>query len=416
MLTFLGIVLWMGLDKKPKLRNYWSKKNIYSSSLSKCMSRNRFEAILTYLHVSNNEIVPTDSNDRLIKIRPLISALNVKFQEAMNPFEDICIDETMVPFRGRVKFRQYVPSKRHRYGIKLYKLCLIGGYTWNVKVCAGKEHIPRGQSASSKTVMELVEPLLGEGRTLCTDNFYTSVQLAHELNENETHLVGTLRKKRKLNSKNVEKKALNKGEMIVKESNTGVIIGKWKDKREVMFLTTKEIPVMTESTNKTNKRGTTTNKPSTVLTYNQAKSFIDVSDQLASYGTSVRRGVKWYRKLMFELLTNTSVVNAHSVYKSTVLSPKDIVTFREELVTYLLETRQKPTMEHENLTRTDHKLTSLENQPRGRCSSCYEKLKSWEGRIQASKRTPQVRMKCTGCPQKFMCMDCFFTKHRCSKK
>lgn len=54
-----------------------------------------------------------------------------------------------------------------------------------------------------------------------------------------------------------------------------------------------------------------------------------VSDQLASYGTSVLRGLEWYRKVMFELLTNTAVVNAHAIFKSIILSPKDAVTFRE---------------------------------------------------------------------------------------
>lgn len=51
LLTFLGLVLWMGLDKKPKLRNYWSKNSIYYSKLSKSMSRNRFEEILSCMYI-----------------------------------------------------------------------------------------------------------------------------------------------------------------------------------------------------------------------------------------------------------------------------------------------------------------------------------------------------------------------------
>lgn len=154
----------------------------------------------------------------------MITELNVKFQNVMNLFEEICIDESMIPFRGRVVFRQYVPSKRYKYGIKIFKLCLKGGYTWNFKVYAGKERIPRGQLSSSNTVMELVRPLLGEGCILCTDNLNTSVSLAHELNENQTHLVGTLRKKRKMNPKSVEKKQLDRGQKVAKESNTEVIV------------------------------------------------------------------------------------------------------------------------------------------------------------------------------------------------
>lgn len=165
-----------------------------------------------------------------------------------------------------------------------------------------------------------------------------------------------------------------------------------------------------------NKLGNIKKKPSTVLEYNKGKSFIDVSDQLASYGTSVRRGLKWYRKVMFELLTNTAIVNAHSLYKSTVLAPVDIVTFREELVTYLLVKRLGLKENDENL-RVDHRLKTLDDRPRGRCTSCYERLQKSLGRLQASKTTPQVRTKCEGCPdQKYMCMDCFFKKHRCVKK
>lgn len=55
------------------------------------MSRNRFEEILSCIHISNNETAQL--NDRLAKIRPLITELNVKFQNAMNPFEEICIND-----------------------------------------------------------------------------------------------------------------------------------------------------------------------------------------------------------------------------------------------------------------------------------------------------------------------------------
>ena len=52
---------------------------------------------------------------------------------------DLCIDETMVPFRGRVGFRQYVPGKRFKYGMKKFKLCTTKGYTLNTKIYCGQE-------------------------------------------------------------------------------------------------------------------------------------------------------------------------------------------------------------------------------------------------------------------------------------
>lgn len=177
-----------------------------------------------------------------------------------------------------------------------------------------------------------------------------------------------------------------------------------------MFLTTKKVPTLVEIPT----RRVVKTKPTTVLYYNAGKSHIDVSDQLASYGTSARRGLKWYRKVMFELLTNTAVVNAYAIYKSTVLSPKDIVTFREQLVSYLLEERLD--IGEDDNARVTHRLQTIENRPRGRCTSCYEHLSTSHGRVLAAKATGQVRIACVGCQDiKYMCMDCL-KKNRCVKK
>lgn len=99
---------------------------------------------------------------------------------------------------------------------------------------------------------------------------------------------------------------------------------------------------------------------------------------------------------MFEFLTNTAVVNAHAIYKSNVPSPKDIVTFREQLVSYLLEERLN--VGEDDNAQVTHRLKTIENRPRGRCTSCYERLSTSHGRIHAAKATGQVRTACVGCP------------------
>lgn len=38
------------------------------------------------------------------------------------PQENVCIDETLVPFGGRLGFRQYIKNKRHKFGISLQTL------------------------------------------------------------------------------------------------------------------------------------------------------------------------------------------------------------------------------------------------------------------------------------------------------
>lgn len=253
----------------------------------------------------------------------------------------------------------------------------------------------------------MVNPLLGEGRTLYTDNYYTSVDLAKDLLAKKTHLIGTLRKKRKYNPKPVVTAKLKKGEMTKLQSESKIIVGKWKDKRDVLFLTTKSVP---ELTNITNKRGKVVTKPSTVIDYNSAKGFIDISDQLASYNSPVRKSIKWYRKVAMELITNTTVVNAFIAFTKLENKRIDITKFREEIVLGLEEianaNRQLPNVVQD----VAHKIVTINK--RSRCVLCYENFVKRYGRGHAVKYTKQIKTACQGCDVNVnICTECFFEKH-----
>ena len=101
----------------------------------------------------------------------------------------------MLPWRGRLAFRQYNPGKAHKYGVNIYKLCDPEGYIYTSQVYAGKDrYTQRGRPTaivthSSQIVFDLAEQYLESGRTVTTDNFYSSVALAKMLLEHLTHLV-----------------------------------------------------------------------------------------------------------------------------------------------------------------------------------------------------------------------------------
>lgn len=143
------------------------------------LSRNRFELILSVIHVTDNNNAP--ENRRLHKIQPLIDIRVDKFNKVLIPEKNICIDESMVPFRGRLMFRQYIANKRHRYGVKIFKLCSHDFYTLQYRIYSGKDAADIGQSVSTKVVMELMEPYLDDRRCLFVDNWYTSNDLAEKL-------------------------------------------------------------------------------------------------------------------------------------------------------------------------------------------------------------------------------------------
>ena len=166
------------------------------------MSRNRFQLLLRFINFADNQGA---DDDRLFKVKKLLEILERNVTQCRKPGETVAIDETMVPWRGRLAFRQYNPGKAHKYGLKIYKLCDPEGYTYTSQVYAGKDrYTQRGRPTALVThsyqiVLDLAEQYLKSGRTVTTDNFYSSIALAKML------LVGTLRKNRMGNLKAVTK-------------------------------------------------------------------------------------------------------------------------------------------------------------------------------------------------------------------
>jgi len=101
-----------------------------------------------------------------------------KFENCNIPGENVCVDESIIPFVGSLSFRQYIQNKRHRYEIKVSKLRTNDRYTVGFKIYAGQESVP-GMGLSTKIVMELSEDYLDMERTIFTDNWYTSISLAN---------------------------------------------------------------------------------------------------------------------------------------------------------------------------------------------------------------------------------------------
>jgi hypothetical protein len=79
----------------------------------------------------------TEENyDRLWKIHDIFEILNRKFSKFYNLSENLTVFKVIVLFKGRVIFR-HIPKKHEHFGIKLYKLCDMPGYTCYMKVYLG---------------------------------------------------------------------------------------------------------------------------------------------------------------------------------------------------------------------------------------------------------------------------------------
>ncbi|CAM4570566.1 unnamed protein product [Leuciscus chuanchicus] len=60
---------------------------------------------------------------------------------------DLCVDESLMKWKGRLAFRQFIPSKRHRFRVKFFVLCdVLTGYVEDMIIYTGSttdiQHYP----------------------------------------------------------------------------------------------------------------------------------------------------------------------------------------------------------------------------------------------------------------------------------
>lgn len=348
---FFGLLLHTGTIQLNRLNDYWKTDPLFAiPAFRKYMSRNRFLIILRCIYFSSPEIA---ANDRLGKIRPVVDYFNEKMKNIYYPGRELSLDEAMVLWRGRLQFKQFIKNKRHKYGLKLYMLTEPNGLIQKFHVYEGSTDVYSGVGHTEKIVCHLLEEKLGKGHAVYLDNYYNSVNLASKLLEQNTYCTGTLQANRKNNPQEVMAAKIKRGENKSMFFN-GVHVGKWRDKRNVTYITTEfenEIGVFR------NKRGQESEKPVAVIGYNKYMSGIDRQDQMMAYYPCNRKSIRWYKKLFVHVL-QMSVINAYFLYNKYIQSGS-LYDFRIELIRSLLSSKDLQCVRPitKNLT---HVITKIE--------------------------------------------------------
>ena len=194
------------------------------------MSRTRFLQILRYLHFADNSLVPRpDSPDfnKLYKIQPLLDLIIPRFRAVYSPERQLAVDETLIKFKGKVYFRQFITIKPGRFGIKAFTLAgSTSGYVLGIKIYTGKETNVVQKDLGKRAVMSLMEPFLDKGYYVFMDNHYTSVRLFEELEGRKTLACGTVRSNRLglpkdiCDVKSSKVKSLKRGESLYRQKGT----------------------------------------------------------------------------------------------------------------------------------------------------------------------------------------------------
>lgn len=329
--SFIGINFLMGYHKLPNWRDYWSgSEDMGVPLVSRIMSRDRFDSILTNLHVNDNQTMPNPNPDRLYKLRPMIDTLNMTFKTFYNGTREKSVDESMVLFKGRSFLKQYNPMKPIKRGYKLWCLADQKGYISKFKVYQGKDELVEQEfdnfGLGERVVLELTKQIWGQNNIVFFDNYFTSITLLERLKIENVLACGTIRQNRKGMPNNLTAdKNLQRGEFDYRISKLGISTFKWKDNRIVHFASnyhgSDEASVMRRARDGSRSE---IRCPLIVKHYNSHMGGVDLADQLRSSYCVDRKSRKWWHRLFWAFL-DIAFVNAYVIYNELY----DPITLKE---------------------------------------------------------------------------------------
>lgn len=348
---YLGMLLFMSGCKHPKMEDFWRKKIIFKVPfLATVMSRDRFRAITSNLHMSdpeedavNDTKKGTKDYDPMQKARPLIDIIRNRCMSIYHPKQHISVDERMVATKARIKMKQYMKAKPTKWGLLFYVLVDVNGYTVDYRLYTGKNHGASGKGRSFDLVADLVnKDYLGSGYIIYCDNFYTSPLLFRHLSQQGFGACGTYRQSR-VGVPTTQENALDsksKRGSIRWIRDGDLLFVKWMDAREVSMCTTVH-PVYTEETvlrwQKTDDgrlQRVPIPRPTAVGEYNRYMGGGDTSDQMLGTN-SVHRKTKRWPMTVFQHLLDIAVTNSFIVHKELRMmqqqKPMTRQAFQEEL-------------------------------------------------------------------------------------
>ena len=257
------------------------------------MPRNRFEKIRQYLHLNNREnMLPRGHGayDTLFKVRPFLDVISHTFCDEYRPSKFVSIDKAMVKYKGRLGFKQYMPMKPVKRGIKVWvRAAATNGFVRAIQVYTGKEGHQPEHGLGHRIVSDLVHDHHGKNYHIFWDSSFTSVRLAEDLLRNNLYLCGATRLNQTdfpadLKPHKAELKALHRGESLFRRKG-GVVATVWKDKKLVSFLSTQCEVRGNETVSQKQKDRKIIQVPTVpvVQLYNKYMGIVDHSDQMRQY-------------------------------------------------------------------------------------------------------------------------------------
>lgn len=354
---FIGVLLYMSVLNLPKLRDYWRKGSIFSVNFSSSvMSRDRFRNILSNLNMTDPEDDAenaskrgTEEYDPLQRVRQAFDLVRIRCKSFYHPRQNLAVDERMVATKARLSIKQYMKAKPTKWGVKLFVLADVNGYTIDNILYAGRFTTPLSSNGLAFDVVDQLvrKEFLGSGYIIYTDNFYTSPLLFRHLVEQGFGVCGTYRDDRvgvPKSAENALTKSSPRGDIRWLRDRSLLFV-KWKDTRLVSLCSSIHTVYSGGMVQRWEKKAgkyerVTVPRPDAVAEYNNYMGGVDTSDQLIGTNT-VKRKTKRWTTTIFQHLVDICVTNSYIIHKeiSAKQQQKHLTcqAFQESLAESLLE-------------------------------------------------------------------------------
>jgi hypothetical protein len=376
-IKYLVVLLIAGIVHVPSWRDYWSSSITGQTSIINLLSRDRWTEIHKYFHIDN----PTKEQkkeDPLALIRTVYNELRKRFKQNWYLSEVVVVDEGIIPFKGKVMMRQYIPRKPHNTGIKYWAFADETGYLYDFKIYIGK--MWKGVSDANlgeKIVLNFEKHLSPQSHILIFDNYFNSLSLAEKLIEKKRFFIGTCRADRPKWLFDEIKKDKNWNSKIAGSSaflyqpDYNICATLWKDSGVVPLLSNYGNPSKIEIKKKKKKRGSNEEIelkiPEIASIYRKYYHAVDIFDKAHMTYRVHHKSYKWFHPVFWSLL-KFAIVDAWIFWKFL----KKVEIGQKEFIEKLIEQ-----LTDGNLTKNRHFHQNQNHFPkktekRKRCSVCNE--------------------------------------------
>lgn len=197
--VFIGLLLLAGVYRSAheNVQDLWSTDGSGREIFRAVMPKRRFQFLISAIRFDDRR--DRDKNDKFSTFRDMFEFFTDNCRKNYVLSENVTIDEMLRGFSGRCGFRQYMPKKPAKYGLKIFIICdSANSYMYNAEVYLGKQpNQPRNANLGQNIVERLTTSLRHSGRNITCDNWFTSFGLADNLFSRKLTIVGTIKSNKK---------------------------------------------------------------------------------------------------------------------------------------------------------------------------------------------------------------------------